>query len=156
MEKINDVDYLHYEETLFGRGKRKGKGKEKGPPTKSDKERRKQEIQAARQARVEEVEKRITKHLSLFPQAETDEGQKQVQSYIEWLKDSLELRYPRLNPEDENEVKIDSFLSSVRAGGKMKEVGTLHWISPNTGATNESGFTALPAGCRLSNWNISN
>ena len=45
MEKINDVDYLHYEETLFGRGKRKGKG----PPTKSDKERRKQEIQAARQ-----------------------------------------------------------------------------------------------------------
>ena len=121
MEKINDVDCLHYEETLFGRGKRKGKVKEKGPPTKSDKERRKQEIQAARQARVEEVEKRITKHLSLFPQAETDEGQKQVQSYIEWLKDSLELRYPRLNPEDENEVKIDSFLSSVKAGGQHRQ-----------------------------------
>jgi len=34
------------------------------------------------------------------------------------------------------------------AGGKLKEADTLHWSSPNTGATNETGFTALPAGYR--------
>jgi uncharacterized protein (TIGR02145 family) len=36
------------------------------------------------------------------------------------------------------------------AGDKMKSVGTAYWNSPNTGATNESGFSALPGGYRNS------
>jgi uncharacterized protein (TIGR02145 family) len=34
------------------------------------------------------------------------------------------------------------------AGGKMKATGTSLWISPNTNATNASGFTGLPGGYR--------
>lgn len=34
------------------------------------------------------------------------------------------------------------------SGGKLKEAGTIHWDSPNTGATNETGYKALPGGYR--------
>jgi uncharacterized protein (TIGR02145 family) len=34
------------------------------------------------------------------------------------------------------------------AGGKMKESGLAHWNFPNTAATNESGFRAVPGGYR--------
>ncbi len=39
-------------------------------------------------------------------------------------------------------------LDSLSAGGKLKEFGSYHWMSPNTGATNIIGFTALPSGIR--------
>lgn len=55
-------------------------------------------------------------------------------------------------PSDNEWGNMADFLGGLSvAGGKLKESGTTHWKSPNTNATNESGFTALPAGYRLSN-----
>jgi len=47
--------------------------------------------------------------------------------------------------------KLNSFLGEGVSGGKLKESGITHWNNPNVGATNESGFTALPGGSRTSN-----
>ncbi len=46
-------------------------------------------------------------------------------------------------------IILTTYVGGVNnAGGKLKETGTSHWNAPNKDATNESGFTALPAGLR--------
>jgi uncharacterized protein (TIGR02145 family) len=53
-------------------------------------------------------------------------------------------------PTDAEWTTLISYLGGeVVAGGKLKETGTAHWASPNTGATDEKGFTALPGACRF-------
>jgi uncharacterized protein (TIGR02145 family) len=51
---------------------------------------------------------------------------------------------------DSEWISMTSYLGGVNiAGGKLKEKCKTHWNSPNTGATNETGFTALPGGYRV-------
>jgi uncharacterized protein (TIGR02145 family) len=50
-------------------------------------------------------------------------------------------------PSDAEWTQLTDCLGGVVvAGGKMKATGTSLWNSPNTAATNESGFSALPGG----------
>lgn len=51
----------------------------------------------------------------------------------------------------EFETKVTFLGGSTVAGGKLKEIGLIHWNTPNTGATNDVGFSALGAGCRQYN-----
>jgi uncharacterized protein (TIGR02145 family) len=59
-------------------------------------------------------------------------------------------------PSDIDWTTLTSYLGGINiAGGKVKEPGYIHWLSPNTGANNECGFTALPGGFRFSNGSYS-
>ena len=52
-------------------------------------------------------------------------------------------------PTDGQWTTLSTYLGGLSiAGGKLKETTTTHWLSPNTSATNETGFTALPGGYR--------
>jgi len=58
-------------------------------------------------------------------------------------------------PTDAEWTTLTTYLGGeVTAGGKLKETGTSHWFSPNTGATDETGFTARPGGYRYREHNI--
>ena len=60
-------------------------------------------------------------------------------------------------PSDAEWTELTDYLGgSSIAGGKLKATGTIEagtglWYAPNTGATNETGFTALPGGYRYYN-----
>jgi uncharacterized protein (TIGR02145 family) len=47
---------------------------------------------------------------------------------------------------EEWKALLNSLGGEKAAGIKLKEKGELHWTAPNSGANNESGFTALPGG----------
>lgn len=52
-------------------------------------------------------------------------------------------------PDNDDWEELRVFLGGqAYAGSKMKQEGTSLWTSPNTGATNSSGFTGLPGGFR--------
>jgi uncharacterized protein (TIGR02145 family) len=52
-------------------------------------------------------------------------------------------------PSNDDFATLAAYLGgNAAAGGKLKEAGLGHWDSPNEGADNSSGFTALPAGFR--------
>ena len=51
---------------------------------------------------------------------------------------------------DDDWNELGDFLGGdTIAGGKLKEQGLSHWMSPNEGATNETNFTGLPGGERV-------
>ena len=49
---------------------------------------------------------------------------------------------------------INALDGNFEAGAKLKEVDFKHWMKPNSNATNESGFTALPGGYRENDGNF--
>ncbi|MEA5005976.1 MAG: fibrobacter succinogenes major paralogous domain-containing protein [Rikenellaceae bacterium] len=56
---------------------------------------------------------------------------------------------------DELQTLVD-YINSEHKGGALKEVDNYHWYSPNSYATNEYGFTALPGGARFKGGSFGN
>ena len=60
-------------------------------------------------------------------------------------------------PTDDEWTILTNYLGGDSvAGAKLKEMGNAHWATPNTGATNEVGFTALPGGFRRESGEFNN
>jgi len=119
MVKTNTDDYLDYEDGL---GERPKHSKKKiGPPTASDKAEREEEVRLAKESQVIKAKEKIKNLLLHFPDIQTNEGQGQLQKYIRWVKDSLQLNRLQFNPENKDEVKIDTFVASVKAGGQHRQ-----------------------------------
>jgi uncharacterized protein (TIGR02145 family) len=60
-------------------------------------------------------------------------------------------------PTDGEWTTLTTYLGGESVGGgKLKESGTTLWMSPNNGATNETGFTALPGGERIPDGSFNN
>ena len=67
-------------------------------------------------------------------------------SYLE--RGGVEETEWRLPTETDFNTLVAYLGGTLVAGGKLKEIGLEHWLTPNTGATNESGFTGVGTGYR--------
>ncbi len=54
-------------------------------------------------------------------------------------------------PTNDDWKTLKGNLIDTIAGNQLKEAGTTHWTAPNEGASNSTGFTALPGGVRTDN-----
>ena len=52
------------------------------------------------------------------------------------------------SPDSNDFINLFKSVNNGEDGGKLKEEGVLHWAYPNSGASNENGWTALPGGVR--------
>jgi len=78
-----------------------------------------------------------TEAMCYYNNLESNAGStKKLSSSDEWVVPS----YTQAN-------QLTTFIGSSN-GGKLKEIGTTHWDSPNEGATNELGFNAIGSGTR--------
>jgi len=66
-----------------------------------------------------------------------------VPSDQEWQEMEI---YLGMDPEEADTIVFRDRGEGI--GGRLKETGTVRWRNPNTGATNMSGFTAVPGGYR--------
>ena len=57
-------------------------------------------------------------------------------------------------PTEAEIITFYTFLDAAVAGGKCKETGLTYWFSPNTGATNETGFNGRGSGIRIYNTGV--
>jgi len=62
----------------------------------------------------------------------------------------------RMSDDNDWSALVNTLGAKQITGGILKETGTANWKTPNTGATNSSGFSAIPAGLKLTDGKYTN
>jgi uncharacterized protein (TIGR02145 family) len=65
---------------------------------------------------------------------------------------TIETAYPGYHVPTKTEYDTLNIFIAGSPGGKIKEVGTAHWLTPNSGAVDIYEFTALPGGKYVTNY----
>lgn len=76
------------------------------------------EIERSRRIEVDVAQEKIAKHLTKFPNLDTDEGRKQAEKYLNWVVDSLSGEIHVLSEKD---IEYKTAVASVKAGGQQRQ-----------------------------------
>lgn len=96
------------------------KRRERNPRSRNFVLRKKRELEteASKTHKLEEAKEKIARRLSKFPDLDSKEGIKQVESYLAWVVESMAQKFPHLTDKD---IEYKTAVSSVKAGGQQRQ-----------------------------------
>lgn len=120
MNALNGEEWDGYEEKNKHQRRARKANKRKFPRDRSfvGKQLKETEKTAGEKKRKQKAREKIEKYLKRFSTLDSYEREKQVKTYIRWVKDSLDQDYPILH---EGDIEVKTAVASVKAGGQKRQ-----------------------------------